>query len=290
MIPISARTQSPYHQLMYNMIHAGHKVDTGHWQAQKDVPHTRTIELQNVVVEMPIQPTPGSWASFIQPNLPWAEDHFKERVAGEPTNPGKEYRNWPWFDPSWKAQKCSQCGNKGMVDAGSIVACPVCGNNDPAPQFSHTYQERIWPREAAEVPFSHLPMQGIRYRYGDLADVLDLLSREPHTRQAYIPIWFPEDTGAHHGERVPCTLGYHLMLREDKLHCFYPMRSVDLVRYFRDDAYMAGRLVQWVIKQLNGDAKWATVDPGCLTMFMSSLHVFEDEMAGLRRKHDAATR
>ena len=30
-------------------------------------------------------------------------------------------------------------------------------------------------------------------------DVIDLLEREPFTRQAYLPIWFPEDTGAFHG-------------------------------------------------------------------------------------------
>lgn len=257
----------PYEQLVYFMLHDGKKVDTGHWQAVKGVPNTRTIELQNVVLEAPIQPTPGSWAAWCEPNLPWAEDHFQERVSALPSNPGVQYKNWPWYKPEWEAQKEGQ--------------------------FSHTYMERFWARFARDNP-SDIPIEsrserlGIRYRYGDLQDVLDLLEREPHTRQAYLPMFFPEDTGAHHGERIPCSLGWHFMRREDKLHCFYPMRSVDLVRYLRDDAYMAGRLVQWVLNELqlraSGPYSWDGVQPGSLHMFMSSLHIFEDELPALRRK------
>lgn len=270
------KREFPYEEIMDYMLGEGKLVDTGHWQAVKDVPNTRTVELQNVIIQVPIQATAGSWASFCQPNLPWAEDHFQERVAGEPTNPGKEYKNWPWFKPEWDAQDFEE-------------------------RFSHTYQERFWPKfagefygdciddETRESEIRPCPAYGIRYDYGDLNDVLDLLRREPHTRQAYLPIFFPEDTGAHHRERIPCTLGYHFMLREDRLHCFYPMRSVDLVRYLRDDAYMAGRLVQWIIERLE-DRKyplWDEALPGNLTMFASSLHVFEDEIPALRRKHGA---
>jgi thymidylate synthase len=79
--------------------------------------------------------------------------------------------------------------------------------------------------------------------------VIDLLRDRPTTRQAFIPIWFPEDTGAHHGERVPCTLGYHLMARDGRLKIVYYMRSCDFLRHFRDDVYMAGRLCQWVCER-----------------------------------------
>lgn len=264
MIPfIGRRDQLPFDKIMETMLTFGNLVDTGHWQGLKDVPNTRTVELRNVVVEAKIQPTAGSWAASCQPNLPWAEDHFQERVSGEPTNPGEEYKNWPWYKENWEAQ-------------------------DTEKKFSHTYQERIWPKFAPDGMeriggINSATMPGIRYPYGDLNDVLELLSREPYTRQAYLPIWFPEDTGAHHGERVPCTLGYHFMLREERLHCFYPMRSVDLVRYFRDDVYMAGRLVQWILQELT--PPWDEIQPGILTFFASSLHVFEDELPALRRKY-----
>jgi hypothetical protein len=254
-------------------------VDTGHWQSLKNVPHTATRELQNVVIETPIPQGQEDAALWVEPNLPWAEDHFQERVGGEPTNPGSQYFNWPWYDPGWKAQRKEE-GKPNI--------------------FSHTYQERMWPRYAPQGDRSPLQTQsrlvagenfGVRYRYGDLQDVVNLLAREPTTRQAYLPIWFPEDTGAHHGERVPCTLGYHFVLRQGLLHVTYFIRSCDFLRYFRDDVYMAMRLGQWILGELNGSNKdqdsyedWTNVDMGILHMHMVSLHIFEGDMGKMRRE------
>jgi len=257
------------------------KVNTGHWQGVKGTPHSQTRELMHVNITMPIRPTAGSWASFIEPNLPWAEDHFRERVAGLPLNPGEQYKNWPWY-------------------AGGVEDHKKPG------QFSHTYMERFWPIGATDralLPDESVVNFGIRYQYGDLGDLIDLLWREPNTRQAYLPIWFPEDLMATSlGERVPCTLGYHFMLRGEKLHCFYPMRSVDFVRYLKDDLYMAGRLVQHIIEELQtrGDvaqaprygetpSMWDFVKPGNLEFFASSMHIFEGDVPKLRREAADAT-
>ena len=153
--------------------------------------------------------------------------------------------------------------------------------------FSHSYPERLWPTEAGAWA-SNGPI-GIRYPAGDLSDLVQLLVREPHTRQAYVPLWFPEDlTAANELQRVPCTLGYHFILRNRRLNCFYPMRSLDWLRYFRDDAYMAGRLCQWVIGECQDrsseNSHWRDVVPGLLTMHVVSLHVFEGDVPGIRRK------
>ena len=37
-----------------------------------------------------------TWRQDISPNLPWADNHFEERVCGEPINPGVEWKNWPY--------------------------------------------------------------------------------------------------------------------------------------------------------------------------------------------------
>jgi thymidylate synthase len=141
------------------------------------------------------------------------------------------------------------------------------------------------------VPGRHSrnPMTGIRYPYGDLDDVVSLLAREPYTRQAYLPVWFPEDTGAVHGERVPCTLGYHFILRDNQLHTFYPLRSCDFLRHFRNDVYFAVRLTQWVRDQVlmtcpkSNEVYWTGVTPGNLTMQIVSLHIFEGDMPYMRQ-------
>jgi hypothetical protein len=274
--------------LHWHLLLEGDEVDTGHWQSLKDVPHTKTRELFRVCVETPIPQRPGIAQFMVEPNLPWAEDHFQERVGGVPTNPGSQFMSWPWYDPNWKAQ------------AGEDA------------KFSHTYQERMWPKFANVGTIRpngrqvFVPHNGVRYEYGDLQDVINLLHREPTTRQAYLPIWFPEDTGAHHGERVPCTLGYHFMLRGGLLHVTYHIRSCDFLRYFRDDVYMAMRLGQWILDQLwkiednecaawvqetkqhedsydRSKQPWHDVQMGVLQMNIGSLHVFEGDMAKMNR-------
>jgi thymidylate synthase len=265
--------------LGFKLLQKGDPVDTGHWQALTDVPQTKTIELRAATLVYDMPDNAGRLLIDTQPNMPWAEDHFQERVAGEPLNPGKEYKNWPYY--------------RGNVE-----------KHKEQGQFSHTYMERFWPRQAninRKYRREGRTTHGIRYRYGDLNDVVQLLMREPHTRQAYLPVWFPEDTGAHHGERVPCTLGYHFMLREGRLHTFYPIRSCDFLRHFRDDVYLAVRLTQWLIDELRmkeeeklyrdevTENSWSDVFPGELTMFMHSLHIFEGDVPMMRKKYAPGT-
>jgi hypothetical protein len=191
----------------------------------------------------------------IKPNLPWADHHFEqERVSGQPINPGETWKEWPYALSADKFRRAGEC-------------------------FSHTYAERMWPKYAGVCPTDTVkdePLRGIRYEYGDLNDVVTLLIREPLTRQAYLPIFFPEDTGVVHRERVPCTLGYHFMRRNGELSIFYPIRSCDFVRHFRDDLYLTVRLLLWVLGELRERdlSAWGKVRPGIFSMWIGSLHCF----------------
>lgn len=220
-----------------------------------------TPELVDIYVRLNnIPETRAELDKFISPNQPWVEEHFQERVSGKPTNPGDTYYRWPWYE--------------GGVE-----------NHKEQGQFSHTYQERFWPKAAGmHVPegqsYSH---SGIRYDYGDLDDVVDLLAREPLTRQAFLPVWFPEDTGVVHGERVPCSIGYQFLIRDGRLNVIYTIRSCDFVRYFRDDIYLACRLAQWVRSRI--DEKLLM---GWCTMNIGSLHCFRGDLPKLKREHEEA--
>jgi len=110
--------------------------------------------------------------------------------------------------------------------------------------------------------------------------VAQLLHDDPATRQAYLPIWFPEDTGAVEGQRVPCSLGYHFMIRRGKLHITYLIRAVDFMRHFRDDVYMAMRLAQWMVVAANVPMRLSV---GNLTMHTMSMHCFEGDLPALGR-------
>jgi len=119
-----------------------------------------------------------------------------------------------------------------------------------------------------------------------LRDVVNLLIKDPETRQAYLPVWFSEDTGATQGQRVPCTLGYHFMIRDNQLHVTYLIRAVDFVRHFRDDVYMAIRLAQWVNHQFNLDVSNPKVMMGNLTMHTMSMHCFAGDLHALEQFAD----
>jgi thymidylate synthase len=216
-------------------------VHVGEWQAiRSGLPQEETIELEDISFEMPI---PGFSMDILQsmvlPNLPWAEDHFKERVSGIPFNPPPSHEWWPF------AQHSNDQHRQGEI-------------------FSHTYPERMWAAASSR--------KGIRFDYGDLADLVVLLKERTGTRQAYLPIWFPEDLSATRaGARVPCTLGYHFLIRNGRLKIVYYIRSCDFYRHFRDDVYMAARLAQWVSEQI------PETTPSRLVMHISSLHVFSAE-------------
>lgn len=225
----------------------------GTWQS-KSIEGSRahdTYELLNAQVWYQMPQTQVDAQEFIKPDLPWAEAHFQERIGGEAINPGVEWKNWPYH------ANASDLHLKGG-------------------QFEHNYMERMWPTKLTYdnswTAHAGLKFEGYRFDVGDLDDVIVQLQENIHTRQAYLPIWFPEDTGATSGQRVPCTLGYHFIVRDNKLHVQYNMRSCEVYRHFTNDVYMAVRLAQWVAMSLV--AGLGSVDLGQLTMNIVSFHGF----------------
>jgi hypothetical protein len=253
----------------------GEFLDVGRWQGVPTAgrPDLVTKEIINLQFTAQMPESMEEAQELIMPNLPWAEDHFQERVAGEPTNPGEQYRNWPWW-------------NDATAPFASARNDPDHPEFSPANfKFDHTYQERFWPKRANtdNVPTHQLKRevyrQGIRYSYGDLNDLIGHLSENPLSRQATFPIFFPEDTGAVHGGRVPCTLHYHFMLRRNRLHMWYPIRSCDAIRHFRDDLYMAVRLTHYVLDRLYEVSDlWRPVEPGFLNFNAYSFHMHKGDM------------
>lgn len=248
-------------------------IDTGEWQAIQGTDHGRMLEIEDASFEWEIPAGIRTLQAMVEPNLPWAEDHFQERISGEPLNPPPSHEWWPFAQKSNEEHR----GEWG--------------------QFSHTYPERFWPRMAnvgektVEGRQVTVPHTGIRFEYGDLADVVELIRDRPFTRQAFLPVWFPEDgRAAKYGHRVPCTLGYHFMLRGNRLKCVYYIRSCDLVRHFRDDVYMAARLTQYIVDSVN--LEWAEASsearlkPGKLVMHISSLHAFAADKDILQFQYD----
>lgn len=240
----------------HRILETSYPIDTGKWQGMKTPQEMR--ETLNVSFSVVMSDCLDKIRKQIQPNLPWADEHFEERVGGKPINPGKSYLNWPYASKSKESMK--------------------------EEKFNHNYMERIWPKYASEGHLEQLEddqyiLRGIRYKVGDFNDIIEHLKNDPYSRQAYLPIWFPEDTGVVHGGRVPCTLGYHFIRRGNHLHVVYFIRSCDIMRHFRDDMYLAVRKVMWLIGKLINEDKdnWIDVKPGIFTMHITSLHCFKSD-------------
>lgn len=254
-------------QMYQDFLGSARPVDVGQWQGLdiKGDASKVTWEIREAVLQLGMPDSMSQAQAMISPNLPWAEEHFAERVSRKPLNPPPSAKTWPF----------AQAGHEEHVDKFG--------------KFSHTYPERFWPKHAdhddnemddfGDHACSYDGRIGIRFRYGDLDDVVWRLIQNPLTRQAYLPIWFPEDTGAPEGERVPCTIGYHFMIREGRLHVSYTIRACDFMRHFKDDIYMAVRLGQWVRDQLpyKGEGDLPGLTMGDLTMHIGSFHIFNGD-------------
>lgn len=252
--------------IICDFVERSEEVDVGEWQSTsiKGDRSKVTWELREASMHFGMPDSAVQAAEEILPNLPWAEDHFQERIGEVPLNPPPSQAYWPF----------AQEGHKAFIDEGG--------------KFSHTYPERFWPKFAnvgETRPNGRqvfVPHNGIRFEYGDYGDVVNRLIKNPLTRQAYLPIYFPEDNGAPEGERVPCTLGYLFLIRNNQLHLTYHIRSCDFMRHWRDDVYMGVRLAQHTVDTLNYHLNPPNpFSLGDMAMHIGSFHVFDGDMAML---------
>jgi thymidylate synthase len=266
-----------------------HNVPSSPWQGLDPRPEFSTYELMNYTFTHSLDGIEDlqHWREDVKPNLPWADNHFEERVCGAPINPGVEWANWPWGTSADKFRDIN-----GM--------------------FNHNYMERYWPKYAGkaaeptktadEFVRSHEQFledvgydlreqgvrRGIRNEYGDLNDLVGQLVKNPLSRQEWFPIFHPEDVGEVVGGRKPCSLGYQFWVRGGRLHVYYPLRSCDFFHHMQDDIYLTIRLLLWVLNECrnrdNTAGYWGEMRPGTFTMHCTSLHVFANDMIAMKKE------
>lgn len=121
-------------------------------------------------------------------------------------------------------------------------------------QFGYTYSDRM---------------------YHGLRRVLLEAEQNPDSRQLYIPIFRPIDTEFLGGKRrIPCSLGYLLQIRENRVNLTYFMRSCDIATHFANDVYLAVKLMEYCANELG-------LQPGDFTHFINSLHVYHKDVKGV---------
>jgi len=212
------------------------------------------LEVDNRFLSMYIPEDKDSLAEQCKADLPWAENHFQERINPNCNhNPGYQYKNWPYYHASEHDKKF---------------------RNEADIYFSHTYMERFWPDKNIKGTGK------MGYNFGDFNDLIERLKNDPGTRQGFYAIWHPQDSN-NLGVRLPCTIGYFFLIREGVMNITYLIRSCDIFRHFKNDIYMTARLAQYVRDKLDKDIKM-----GKMHMWIGSLHCWHIEKPILKSWQD----
>jgi len=132
--------------------------------------------------------------------------------------------------------------------------------------------EKLWGRFIRNGVFS--------YSYAErwqeqLPYVIRELKHFPNTRQAIITMYDRHQDMLNWGgfDRVPCSLTYQFLLREDKLVLIYNQRSCDFVKFFGADVYFGVQLLKYIAGILNKE-------PGQFIHFLGSIHAFAGDLKG----------
>jgi len=185
----------------------------------------------------------------LNPVMPWAEVEWVERrqgIEGNPVNPGRSFAHrtnvWDEFiEIDGRPVPAGKKWTDEPVPVGSIT------------QMAYTYPERF---------AMNWQVRKIIYE----------LRNHPASRQLFVSMWDPhQDIDRIGDRRVPCSLGWHFMLRDGKLHMTYYMRSCDFMTHWHNDCWLALKLLHYV-------AKAAGVEPGQYCQFINSFHVYEKDV------------
>lgn len=126
-------------------------------------------------------------------------------------------------------------------------------------KFDYTYSERI------------------NYK-GQLDKAIATLKEDKHTRRAMVMIFSPEDMQSAEGAetRIPCSISYQFLIRNNKLMIIYYIRSNDYFKHFAVDIYMAQAMQTYIVEQLHDT--YPELKRGSLNYYAGSFHAYHEDL------------
>jgi thymidylate synthase len=137
------------------------------------------------------------------------------------------------------------------------------------------WQERpdIWKEFIHEGKFSYTYPE----RFSLNLQVMNIIRRlkvDKGSRQLFISVWDSDDATKLGEERVPCTLGYVLQHRNDRLNITSLMRSCDLFTHYPNDCFLTLTLLNYIAFE-------AGLQVGTFSHFINSFHVYEKDVSSV---------
>lgn len=159
----------------------------------------------------------------------------------------------PWADMEWEEREQGIMGNPVNPGIAWELRRDIWEEFLHDGEFGYSYSERFdWHQQ--------------------VRNVIDRLKEDPGSRQLYVAMWTQSDSKYLGSIRVPCSLGWHFMLRGGKLNMTYFMRSCDFATHFQNDIFMAMKLQQHIARQ-------AGVKVGHYCHYIGSFHVYKKDVA-----------
>jgi len=121
-------------------------------------------------------------------------------------------------------------------------------------EFDYTYHERI-------------------KAYEQIPRLIEYLINDPGNRRSILSIWdaSKDCEVINQKVRVPCSIDYHFMIRDNQLNMIYRMRSSDFYTHWLNDMFLAMKLNEYIAKKIE-------IKPGKLIVYIDSLHAYKREL------------
>ena len=131
-------------------------------------------------------------------------------------------------------------------------------------------RREIWTEYLHDGKFGYTYSERMNYQ---INEIIEELQTNPSTRQAIIEVHNNNlDLNSLGGvKRIPCSMHYQFLIREEKVDMIYIMRSSDLLLHFCNDNYLAIMLQNYVADCLGREV-------GKYTFFTGSLHSYYKDL------------
>lgn len=127
-------------------------------------------------------------------------------------------------------------------------------------KFDYTYSERI-------------------NQQGQLDNAIAALREDEHTRRAMVMIFNPEDSNEAGGfqTRIPCSISYQFLIRNNKLMVLYYIRSNDYFKHFAIDIWLTQALQEYIYLELKD--QYPKLKLGALNYYAGSFHAYNEDLS-----------
>ena len=141
------------------------------------------------------------------------------------------------------------------------------------PGVAWKLREKVWKEFITGNKFGYTYSERMNKQVND---AIGLLKRDLNSRQCVIQVYDKNiDNNNRMGKvRIPCSIFYQLMFRNNALDIIYVMRSCDRFTHFANDIWLACELKSYIADKIG-------VKSGKFFMFISSLHGYKKDMEGV---------